>query len=108
MIGRGATPRTHLDRPSRAVKWVLLHQNAVAYNLGEFLRLQALPARNNNRSPTTLRDKLVKIGTHVVGQPDCPDYSRDHRPCPVDGVRMRCDERESIRPSVVGEPRLEE
>ena len=37
----------------------------LAYNLANFLCLLALPDEVAQRSLTTLRDKLVKIGLHV-------------------------------------------
>ena len=37
-----------------------------AYNLGNFLRTLALPEAVEHWSPTTLRNKLIKIGAKVV------------------------------------------
>ena len=37
-----------------------------AYNLGNFLRWLALPLSVKERSLTTLRDKLIKIGAKVI------------------------------------------
>ena len=39
-----------------------------AYNLGNFLRTLALPEAVEHWSPTTLRNKLIKIGAKVVRQ----------------------------------------
>jgi hypothetical protein len=45
---------------------VRLQLRARAYNLANFLRTLALPAEIEQCSLTTLREKLVKIGTRVV------------------------------------------
>ncbi len=38
----------------------------MAYNLGNFMRTLALPMEVEHWSLTTLREKLIKIGTKVV------------------------------------------
>ncbi len=43
-----------------------LQLHALAYNLGNFLRTLALPDEMGHWSLTTLREKLIKIGTKVV------------------------------------------
>ena len=43
-----------------------LQLHTLAYNLANFLRTLALPARVSHWSLTTLREKLVKIGAKVV------------------------------------------
>jgi len=45
---------------------VRLHLFAPAYNLGNLPRRLALPRSVKHRSLTTLRDKLIKIGSKVV------------------------------------------
>jgi Transposase DDE domain group 1 len=45
---------------------VRLQLFALAYNLGNFLRTLALPQEIEHWSPTTLREKLVKIGARIV------------------------------------------
>ena len=38
----------------------------VAYNLGNFMRMLAMPKTAEPWSPTSLREKLIKIGAKVV------------------------------------------
>ena len=45
---------------------VRLQLHALAYNLANFLRTLALPGEMASWSMTTLRDKVVKIGTKVI------------------------------------------
>jgi hypothetical protein len=45
---------------------VRLQLSALAYNLANFLRSLTLPDEVAQWSPTTLREKLVKIGARVV------------------------------------------
>jgi hypothetical protein len=40
--------------------------HALAYNLGNFMRTLAPPKATEAWSPTTLREKLIKIGAKVV------------------------------------------
>jgi hypothetical protein len=42
-------------------------KEALAYNIGDFLRRLALPKSVKQWSLRTLRDKLIKIGAKVVG-----------------------------------------
>ena len=43
-----------------------LQRQALAYNLGNFLRTLALPDAVQQWSMTTLRDRLIKIGGKIV------------------------------------------
>jgi hypothetical protein len=43
-----------------------LQLHALAYNLGNFLRTLALPEAVQHWSPTTLRDRRLKIGAKIV------------------------------------------
>jgi hypothetical protein len=45
---------------------VRLQLHALAYNLGNFLRILALLDAVNHWSLTTLRDRLIKIGGKIV------------------------------------------
>ena len=45
---------------------VRLQLHALAYNMGNFLRMLALPDEVEHWSLTTLREKLIKIGAKVV------------------------------------------
>ena len=45
---------------------VRLQLFALAYNLGNFMRTQALPDEVSHWSITTLREKLIKVGAKVV------------------------------------------
>ena len=45
---------------------VRLQLHALAYNIGNFLSTLALPEAVEHWSPTTLREKLIKIGAKVV------------------------------------------
>jgi hypothetical protein len=40
--------------------------HALAYNLGNFMRTLAMPKAAEPRSPTSLREKLIKIGAKLV------------------------------------------
>ena len=40
--------------------------HALAYNLGNFLRTLATPEPIKNWSPTSLKEKLIKIGAKIV------------------------------------------
>lgn len=57
---RRLSSRDFVDNQVRLQLFVL------AYNLGNFLRRPALPTSVKHWTPTTLRNKLVKIGTKVV------------------------------------------
>ena len=39
---------------------------ALAYNVGNFLRMLALPSRISQWTLTTLREKMIKIGAKVI------------------------------------------
>ncbi len=72
------TAEQHIKEGKNAINWtrlschsfrnneVRLHLHALAYNLGNFLRTLALPEAVEHWSLTTLREKLIKIGTKVV------------------------------------------
>jgi len=59
--------RTRLSCRSFAANVVRLQLHALAYILGNFLRTLATPEPIKAWSMTTLREKLIKIGTKVVG-----------------------------------------
>ena len=75
--GRG-TAEQHIKEGKHAINWtrlychsfrsneVRLQLQALAYNLGNFLRTLALPQAVEHWSLTTLREKLIKIGAKVV------------------------------------------
>ncbi len=74
---RGTAER-YIKEGGNAIKWtrlscrkfrnnaVRLQLHALAYNPGNFMRTLALPKEVEHWSPTTLREKLVKIGAKVV------------------------------------------
>ena len=64
--GKNAINWTRLSRHSFRNNEVRLQLHALAYNLGNFLRTLALPEAVEHWSLTTLREKLIKIGTKVV------------------------------------------
>ena len=64
--GKGAIKWTRLSSRFFAANAVRLQLHALAYNLGNFLRTLATPEPINHWSPTTLREKLIKIGAKVV------------------------------------------
>ena len=57
---------TRLSCRSFDANAVRLQLHALAYNLGNFLRTLAIPEAIAERSLTTLREKLIKIGAKVV------------------------------------------
>ncbi len=57
---------TRLSCRSFAANTVRLQLHALAYNLGNFMRTLAVPRTAEPWSPTSLRDKLIKIGAKVV------------------------------------------
>jgi hypothetical protein len=75
--GRG-TAEQHIKEGKNALRWtrlschafrhnaVRLQLHALAYNLANFMRILALPDDVEHWSPTTLREKLVKIGARIV------------------------------------------
>jgi hypothetical protein len=64
--GKNAVTRTGLPCHSFKANAVRLQLHALAYNLGNFLRTLALPETVKQWSVTTLRERLVKIGTKIV------------------------------------------
>ena len=72
------TAEQYIKEGKNAIKWtrlscrkfrnnaVRLQLQALAYNLGNFMRTLALPTEVKHWSLTTLREKLVKIGAKVV------------------------------------------
>jgi hypothetical protein len=46
---------------------VRLQLHALAYNLGNFLRTLATPEPIKDRSLSSLKEKLIKIGAKVIG-----------------------------------------
>jgi hypothetical protein len=64
--GRYAVHWTRLSCHSFDANQVRLQLHALAYNLGNSLRRLALPPSVKHWTPTTLRDKLIKIGGKVV------------------------------------------
>jgi hypothetical protein len=63
---RSAKPFGRRGR-SIQVNAVRLQLDALAHNLVNFVPTPALPGEIGQWSPTTLREKLVKIGAKVVG-----------------------------------------
>jgi hypothetical protein len=53
---------------SFAANAVRLQLHALAYNLGNFPRTLATPEPIKDWSPTSLKEKLIKIGAKVVGR----------------------------------------
>ena len=64
--GKNAINWTRLSCRKFRDNAVRLQLHGLAYNLGIFLRAPALPQEVEHRSPTTLREKLIKIGAVVV------------------------------------------
>ena len=64
--GKGAIKWTRLSCRSFAANVVRLQLHALAYNLANFLRTLATPEPTKDRSMTTLKEKLIKIGAKVV------------------------------------------
>ena len=72
------TAEQHIKEGKTAITWtrlscmrftanaVRLQLHALAYNLANFLRTLALPEEVKHWSPTTLRDRLVKIRAKIV------------------------------------------
>jgi hypothetical protein len=63
---KGAIKWTRLSCRSFAANAVRLQLHALAYNLANFLRTLATPEPIKDRSMTTLKEKLIKIGAKVV------------------------------------------
>ncbi len=64
--GKGAIKWTRLSCRSFAANAVRLQLHALAYNLGNFLRTLATPEPIKHWSPTTLKERLIKIDAKVV------------------------------------------
>jgi hypothetical protein len=64
--GKGAIKWTRLSCQTFAANAVRLQLHALAYNLGNFLRMRATPEPIKDWSLTSLKDKLIKIGAKVV------------------------------------------
>jgi hypothetical protein len=64
--GENAIKWTCLSCRSFAANAVCLQLHALAYNLGNFIRMPAMPKTAEPWSPTSLREKLIKIGAKVV------------------------------------------
>jgi hypothetical protein len=64
--GKGAIKWTRLSCRTFAANAVRLQLHALAYNLGNFMRTQAMPKAAEPWSLTSLREKLIKIGAKVV------------------------------------------
>ncbi len=64
--GKGAIRWTRLSCRSFAANAVRLQLHALAYNLGNFLRMLATPEPIKDWSLTSLKEKLIKIGAKVV------------------------------------------
>ena len=68
----------HIKEGKHALKWtrlscgkfrnneIRLQLHALAYNLGNFMRTLALPDAGEQWSPTSLREKLIKIGAKII------------------------------------------
>jgi hypothetical protein len=64
--GKGAIKWTRLSCRTFAANAVRLQLHALAYNLGNFLRTLATPEPIKDWSLTSLKEKLIKIGSKVV------------------------------------------
>jgi hypothetical protein len=64
--GKGAIKWTRLSCRTFAANAVRLQLHALAYNLDNFMRTQAMPKAAEPWSLTSLREKLIKIGAKVV------------------------------------------
>ncbi len=64
--GKGAIKWTRLSCGTFAANAVRLQLHALAYNLGNFLRMLATPEPIKDWSLTSLKEKLIKIGAKVV------------------------------------------
>jgi hypothetical protein len=63
---KGAIKWTRLSCRAFAANAVRLQLHALADNLGNFMRTLALPKATEPRSLTSLREKLIKIGSKVI------------------------------------------
>jgi hypothetical protein len=64
--GKHAIKWTRLSCTTFRANAVRLQLHALAYNLANFLRTLALPDEIERWSPTTLREKVIKIGGKVI------------------------------------------
>ena len=64
--GKNAIKWTRLSCRTFAANAVRLQLHALAYNLGNFMRMLAMPKTVERWSMTSLREKLIKIGAKVV------------------------------------------
>jgi hypothetical protein len=69
-VGKNAIKRVRLPCQNFRNTDVRLRIHVLAYNLANFMRTPTLPKKVEHWSLTTLREKLVKIGTKAVRQ--CP------------------------------------
>jgi hypothetical protein len=66
--GKGAIKWTRLSCRTFAANAARLQLHALAYNLGNFMRMLAMPKAAEPWSLTSLREKLVKISAKVVSR----------------------------------------
>jgi Transposase DDE domain group 1 len=64
--GKGAIKWTRLSCRTFVANAVRLQLQALAYNLGNFMRTLAMPKATEPWSLTSLREKLIKTGAKVV------------------------------------------
>jgi hypothetical protein len=64
--GKNAIKWTRLSCRTFVANAVRLQLHALAYNLGNFMRALAMPKTADPWSLTSLREKLIKIGTKVI------------------------------------------
>jgi hypothetical protein len=64
--GKNAIKWTRLSCRTFSANGLRLQLHALAYNIGNFLRMLAMPKTAEPWSLTSLREKLVKIGAKVV------------------------------------------
>src|SRR5215469_7869565 len=61
-VHQGRQERDQMDAPTFVANAVRLQLDALAYNLGNFMRTVAMPGTAQPWSLTSLREKLIKIG----------------------------------------------
>jgi hypothetical protein len=64
--GKGAIKWTRLSCRTFVTNAVRLQLHALTYNLGNFMRMPAMPKTAEPWSLTSLREKLIKIGAKLV------------------------------------------
>ena len=69
--GKAAVRWPRLSCRSFVASAIRLPLHALTYNVGTFLRTLALPEGVERWTPTTLRERLVKIGARVVSHDRC-------------------------------------